>query len=411
MDTATVTPVKQASSDLHASIEQVQSQLVEFDKISAGLAALEQAHPKDVACAVSTVAGMKQAIAGRAAWRDPRVALEKVRKAAKAPVLALGRDIDSFARSLETKLLEGETHYDEQIKAEEARKEAERQERLRKEAERVARIRDLIMDNFTSVPAAMVESTAAGIGEEIVRVVALEITPTAYQELTQEAQESKDKALHALRVMQEKAADRELEAARLKAEREELARQRAERDAENARLEKERKALAAQRAAAEAEHQQAMEEARARRQREEDEIRAAREEQDRADRARRDEEDRQARQARAAEDQRLARERAAIEEERRIEREAQERRVAEARRVEQERLDKEAADRRAAEEEEIAQRRRQEEEERVIHIRVFEAAPLMLEALQQWKNAEDAKLPGLLKVARITRDKLLESLQ
>lgn len=106
-DATTERPATQASADLHASIDLVQGQLVEFDKISAGLAALEQAHPKDVVCNVSTVVGMKQAIAGRAAWREPRINLEKARKAAKAPVLALGRDIDAFARSLETKLLEG----------------------------------------------------------------------------------------------------------------------------------------------------------------------------------------------------------------------------------------------------------------------------------------------------------------
>lgn len=414
MTTETVTDrPAQASSDLHASIDQVQGHLVEFDKISAGLAAIEKAHPKDVACAVSTPAGMKQAIAGRAAWRDPRVALEKVRKAAKAPVLALGRDIDAFARSLETKLLEGETHYDDQIKAEEARKEAERQARLRKEQERIDAIRAVILDNFISVPAQVADATAAQISAEIQRVVALEID-ASYQEMATEAEIAKGRALEALRKLQDKAATRELEAARLAAELEELARQRKEREAEEDRLRKERAALAAQRAAAEEEHQREMLEARARRQREEDEIRAKREEQDRADRARRDEEDRQARLARAAEDERIARERAALQEERRQE----EFRQAEARRVEQQRLDAEAAARRQAEEEQIAAQRRadeeerareraQIEEERARQEAVFQAAPEMLELLRQWKTAEESGVKPLLKKAGAARDQLL----
>lgn len=90
-------PAQATTSDLTASLTAVQGHVAEFDKIAAGLAALAQAHPVDVVCDVTTPAGMKQAVAGRAAWRDPRVAVEKARKAAKAPVLELGRKIDAFA--------------------------------------------------------------------------------------------------------------------------------------------------------------------------------------------------------------------------------------------------------------------------------------------------------------------------
>ena len=96
--------------ELTAGIASVSSEVAKFDGIAAGLAALEKAHPKDIACDVTTTAGMKQAIAGRAAWREPRIAVEKARKAAKAPVLELGRAIDTFAKELETKLLAGESH-------------------------------------------------------------------------------------------------------------------------------------------------------------------------------------------------------------------------------------------------------------------------------------------------------------
>jgi hypothetical protein len=406
MTEATTTEAPKQSADLHASIDQVQGQLVEFDKISAGLAAIEKAHPKDIACAVSTVAGMKQAIAGRAAWREPRIAVEKVRKAAKAPVLALGRDIDAFARSLELKLLEGETHYDDQIKAEEARREAERQEKLRKEAERVAGIRDRINENFTFAPSMMDGSTAAELEGEIKRMVAIEIDAT-YQELAGEAALAKDAALAILRRMQEKAAAREAEEIRLKAERAELERQRAEqarveaearkaREEEAARLRQEREALAAE---------------RAEQLRQENEARAAREKADREDRARRDEEDRLARQARAEEEKRIAAERAALEAQQRAAREAEERRQAEARRIEQERLDAEAAERRRIEDEQIAARRREEEAQHQAAMRVREAAPQMLEILTRWQAADKAPRDKVEQQAvRVARDELLAGL-
>ena len=124
-------------SALTTSLEVVKGKVAEFDKISAGLAAIEKEHPKDVVCDVTTREGMKQAVAGRAAWRDPRVALEKVRQAAKAPVLALGREIDGFAKALEATLLEGEENYDRQIKVETEKKKRDEEAKAKAEADRI----------------------------------------------------------------------------------------------------------------------------------------------------------------------------------------------------------------------------------------------------------------------------------
>ena len=125
-------------SALTTSLEVVKGKVAEFDKISAGLAAIEKEHPKDVVCDVTTREGMKQAVAGRAAWRDPRVALEKVRQAAKAPVLALGREIDGFAKALEATLLEGEENYDRQIKVETEKKKREEEAKAKAEADAIS---------------------------------------------------------------------------------------------------------------------------------------------------------------------------------------------------------------------------------------------------------------------------------
>lgn len=463
MTEATETRPEQASADLHASIDQVQGKLAEFDKISAGLAAIEKAHPKDIACAVTTAVGMKQAIAGRAAWRTPRLALEEARVAAKAPVLALGREIDAFAGKLKVQLLEGEKHYDDQIKAEEARKEAEREEKARKEAARVQAIRDRIHTEFVGALLMMDGATAAELEEEIKRLVAVAVDAAAYQELELEAVRAKEAALVALRGKLERVAAREAEEKRLAAEREELARQRAQQEAEDAlvasihanasriegdsvayvqkainyfesgardldgdprprviealatarrqmadrlaaaqereRIEADRKALAAE---------------RAEQQRQEAEARSAREKADREDRARRDEEDRLAREARAAEDQRLAAERTALESRQREAREAEERQQTEARRVEQERLDTEAAQRRQREDEEAAARRQQERQQE--HAKAAQralaegAGPAMLAILQHWQAAEKAKDKVALQAARVERDVILKTL-
>lgn len=121
------------------SIATVQDAVAGFDRFQAGIAAIAAAHPVDVACDLTTTAGTKAAIAGRAAWRDPRIALEKARKAAKAPVLELGKAIDAFAGRIEAQLLIGENNYDGQIKAHEAAVKEAAIARAKAEAERVAR--------------------------------------------------------------------------------------------------------------------------------------------------------------------------------------------------------------------------------------------------------------------------------
>jgi len=121
---------------IRKSLEQIDGALVEFEKIEAGFADLEAAHPSNLACDVTTTKGMKEAIAGRAAWREPRIATEKARKAGKAPVLALGKDIDARAAAITERLEAGEANYHEQIKVEEFRKAAEAEEKRLAEVKR-----------------------------------------------------------------------------------------------------------------------------------------------------------------------------------------------------------------------------------------------------------------------------------
>lgn len=302
-------PIEDAA--IKTSIGKVQGEIAAFDKIASGIAAIEKAHPKDLAIDVTTTAGMKQAVAARAAWRDPRIAVEKARKAAKAPVLELGKQIDAFAGSLEARLREGEANYDDQIKAEENRKEAERLARVAAEQARIAAIHDRIQKDIVNAVHGAAGQTFARISQIISDIGAM-VIGSEFEEFQGQAQLAKDETLDKLREMQADSLAREKEAERVKAEQEAAA---AALAAERAELERLRAAEAERVAAAEAEREAAEQEQAAR----------------------------------------LAAEREAHEAEMRAQREAQERELA-AQRAEQARVDAEAAAKRKAEEDEIAAR-------------------------------------------------------
>lgn len=359
---------------IRENIQHVETALSEFDKISAGLAELRQRHPVDVVIDVTTTKGMKEAVAARAAWRDPRIAVEKARKAAKAPVLALGKDIDARAAYITTALLEGESNYDDQIKAEEKRKEDEKAAKAEAERVRVEAIQSRIANDIRLAATKSVGASAETIAVVIEDVSAI-LIDESFEEFQGQAQIAKDETLDKLRAMHTAAvaaeaeaarikAEQEAEAARIAAEREELARHRAEqakRDAEAA----EARAAAEREQAARLAAERAEQEAELKRQREaqEAELRAQREAQAAVEAAQREE--------RAKEERRIAAERADLE--------ARQREAEEARRAE-------LAAKSAAE------------------AKVREAAPQMLDALMQWQRADESGDKVELANARVSRD-------
>lgn len=146
-DSPEVTVAKEQNAlAITEDMDRVKNSLNEFDRVSAGLADLQERYPKDAIYPVETTKGMKDAIEHRAAYRDPRVMVEKARKMAKAPLLALGKNIDARAGWITARLEEGEKPVDQQIKAEEARKEAERQARAAAEAARVLKIQEALAE-------------------------------------------------------------------------------------------------------------------------------------------------------------------------------------------------------------------------------------------------------------------------
>lgn len=380
-----ITPEKITA--IAASIEKVQGEVAAFDKIAAGIAAIEKIHPSNLAIDVTSAAGMRQAIAGRAAWRDPRIAVEKARKAAKAPVLDLGRQIDAFASGLELALREGESNYDDQIKAEESRKEAERAAKAEAERVRVAR-HQAVIQYLRGIPADVATASAEKVLSELNSLVELEIT-TSLEEFQGQAQLAKDETLDKLREMHAAALAHEAEQARIKAEQE----------AEAARIAAERAELTRLRAESEAREREAAA-ARADQERKDQEARAAIEREQAATLAA----------ERAAQAEELRNQREAQEAELKAQREAQAKADADAaaaRRAEEARL--------AAERQEIERQRAEQEAGRQAEIArkqrafdlVTQAAQSMADALTQWRDAEKAKDKDKMAAARIARDAAL----
>jgi colicin import membrane protein len=308
---------------MSTAIVEVQTAVAEFDKVAAGIAELQKKY-SGVVYDVRTTKGMDEAKAARAEVREPRYEIERVRKAAKAPILKLGKELDDRARSITSEILAIEEPIDTQIKNEEARKEAEKQAKIAAEQKRVADLQERVAElrgNRMLSPT----SGAELIAEHIADVDSIPVDES-FQEFREQAELAKGDGLKFLRDLHAAAVAHEAEQARIKAEREELARLRLEeekrqaaerariaaeesiakaaRDAETAKQAEELRLMrVAQQQAAEAERKRIAEEEaaakairdaeakkladeRAEFERQQAEVRRVKEEQDRADRER-----------------------------------------------------------------------------------------------------------------------------
>ena len=213
--------VEKSNADIRQNLIKVESALTEFESVNAGLTALAERYPVDAVIDVTTGKGMVEAVAHRAAWRDPRLAVERIRKQAKAPAIALGKDIDARAAWITEQLLIGEVPMDRQIKAEEARKEAIKQERINAEFGRVSAIQEAIAE-IGMVAMAAAGKSSAHIAELIESQRAEELSLGVYQEMLPQAQAAQNACLVKLDLLHKAALHTESEAAKLAAERAEL---------------------------------------------------------------------------------------------------------------------------------------------------------------------------------------------
>lgn len=176
---------------------------------------------------VTTTAGMAVAVKHRATFRDIRVASEKARKERKAPILEIGKLLDSRQKEIEAEIEPFESRFDDAIKAEESRKEAEKAAKLAAEQARIDAIRAKI-DEIRNLPARMVGKSAEQIGVAADHVSEYVVSLDEFGEFAGECQVERDHAVKRLREMQEAMRLHEFQQAALEAERETLARERAE---------------------------------------------------------------------------------------------------------------------------------------------------------------------------------------
>lgn len=275
-----------------------------FEPFAKRLAIAKADAPK-VKIDVTTTAGMAVAVKYRATFREIRVSSEKARKERKAPILEIGKLLDSRQKEIEAEIEPYESKFDAAIKAEEARKEAEKAAKAVAEKARVDGIRKLI-DEIKTCPAECVGRSAAHIQRAIDTMAAHEITIEEFAEFAGEAQMAKMAALTKLgdalaaqqaheaeqiRIAEERAllereraeaAERERQAAAARVEQER--RDREVRETEEARLRAEREAHEAELRRQRQAEEMKLAEARAEIERQQAEIAAARAEQERRER-------------------------------------------------------------------------------------------------------------------------------
>lgn len=364
-------------------LDKVATALTEFDAVQLGLADLRNKYEGIVFEKIDTVAGMKIAIAARAAVREPRINLEKIRKEAKAPLLAIGKGLDARAKDITEQLAALEEPMSAQIQAEEERKEAIKRQKEEAERKRVEAVHAGINEYRAFVAdAASGCFNSAQITDLAIWMAQIVPPEAVFAEFLVNAKLAVSESATALRKLAADAKVREDEAAENAQMRADLAELKA--------AEETRKAADAQRLAAEEaeRNRRIAEEEAARRQQQEAEDAARREMLAREEAARvaaRAEEDRRlaaereelARQQREL-DERLAaeaRDREAREAAERTAREAEERRLAA---IEQQRV----ADEQRAQREREAEERRREEVRAQADKRMRDAAQNLLIALK-----------------------------
>ncbi len=191
--------------------------ITEYSPTEAALADLSNRF-KGVVFNVSTTKGMEEARKARAEIRGYRTNLESKRKEIKAPALERCRLIDEEAKRITKALEELEDPIDAIIKAEEARKAAEKEARERAERERIAAIQNRIAE-IGAAPMRAIGKTSDQIAEQI-RTLSLVAIDETFAEFSDQAIATMGDALAKMQQALKAQKAQEVEADRLKAQRE-----------------------------------------------------------------------------------------------------------------------------------------------------------------------------------------------
>jgi hypothetical protein len=276
------------------ALQVVTAAIAEMNAVAAGLNDLKAKYA-DVVYDMTKPADMERARQDRLAIRKPRYAVEAIRKGAKSPIVALGREVDGEAARITEEILAIENPIHEQITNEENRKEAERLAKIEAARKRQEDINNHI-DYIRGLPLKGAGRTSAHALKVLEEAETFEIGDE-FAEFAEVARTALVSAVAALKGIVTERQAHEAEQERIIAEREELKRLRAE----------QRLREIAERAVIAEEERVSREERAAEAKEQENLLRSQREEQERVARQKQIELDRQARETegRLAEESRL----------------------------------------------------------------------------------------------------------
>jgi hypothetical protein len=201
---------------------------------------------------ITTTAGMALAKEHRAVFRELRLSAEKTRKERKAPILEIGKLLDTRYKELEGEITPHEKRFDDDIKAEDRRKEEEKQRAIEAERVRVEAIENRIKA-IRDVPLQNMKASSAQLQELSVYWSDRQLDPHDFEEYLEDAIAAVNATIVELGKLRNDAIAREQEAARIERERNELAKMKADQEQREreaaARIEAERKAHADREAA------------------------------------------------------------------------------------------------------------------------------------------------------------------
>lgn len=195
--------------------------VVEFNKTEQLLAQLRHRY-EGVVFDLSTTKGNEAARAFRKELVGLRTGLEATRKEFKAPVLAMGTVIDHKAKTITEAILKLEEPINQQIKADEARREEERRLKAEAEAKRVAMLRERL-NYMRSIAVRAVGKPSTEVQSKI-DLLDRTVIGDDFCEFREEAHVVRDEVLSHLRNMLTAVQAQEAEAQRLAEEREAHAR-------------------------------------------------------------------------------------------------------------------------------------------------------------------------------------------
>jgi hypothetical protein len=216
-----------------------QTSIAEYSETAAALALLRENY-QGVVYDVTQSKEMKAAKEARAELRTLRTSLEKKRVEIKAPALERCRLIDSEAKRITAELVALEEPIDVQIKAEEARAEAEKLAKYEADRLRVVALMDKI-DAIRNIPAGLIGKPGVIIAGQLTNLEAETLDEDDFAEHFQTARDALELAIARVKQLHTDQVAHEAEQKKIAADRAELERVRAE----NERLQREAEERAA----------------------------------------------------------------------------------------------------------------------------------------------------------------------